>query len=301
MTPFRKSSNSGKCMKNCSDFWRENAPKPIVGIVALKCPDCCKFWRENTLQPIVGIVALKCLDCCKFWRENALKPIVGIVNGSTPLHGAAYSGDTDVVKVIVGLQEGKNALSARCNQGWTPVHTAAHCGENDALLDTEEGRVTLGVKDVGGNTALHEAAREGSVVSVELLIATEEGRSTLATKGSDSQTALHMAAEAGNRGIAAKLLRTPEGRNPMWQRDESGKTPRDIAAEKGHAAVVRMHGVCQAASSEEVAAAITCPECVHDYSSSDDVLKPMVIPKNGHTACSGCTARLKEECPEYRG
>ena len=94
-------------------------------------------------------------------------------NGWTPLHQAAYSGESEMLKMLI---EKGAKLDATCHDGDTPVHYAAVQGELDCVNALAEAGCALEIKDQDGETpmnvahksvkkalkALVEAAREKS-------------------------------------------------------------------------------------------------------------------------------------------
>jgi ankyrin repeat protein len=64
------------------------------------------------------------------------------------------------------------------------------------------------MKDHGGRTALHEAAKKGYQVAVQLLV--EQG-ANVAAKGPKGQTALHEAAKNGHKAVVQYLVENGAG------------------------------------------------------------------------------------------
>ncbi|KAJ1469911.1 ankyrin repeat-containing domain protein, partial [Baffinella frigidus] len=94
--------------------------------------------------------------------------------GNTPLHSAAWAGDTDAVLDL--LNHGADT-SAKNSAGQTPLHWTAgqihdeqwHGHPDVALMLLERG-VDISTKDNVGNTSMHFAAECGHYVMARLLL-----------------------------------------------------------------------------------------------------------------------------------
>ena len=75
-------------------------------------------------------------------------------NGWGPLHQAAYSGELEMLKLLIA----KGAkLDATCHDGDTPVHYAAVQGELDCVKALAAAGCKLDVKDNDGETPMNVA------------------------------------------------------------------------------------------------------------------------------------------------
>ena len=111
-------------------------------------------------------------------------------NGDTPLHFAAYYHRVGICQLFV---DHKADVTSVNNKGKTPLHRAVSCywggsGNVCPLLITNE---TVNVADPHGNRALHIAARNDNIYTVQLLV--DCGADVNVLNG-DGQTPLHTAA-----------------------------------------------------------------------------------------------------------
>jgi FtsZ-binding cell division protein ZapB len=89
------------------------------------------------------------------------------VNGSTPLHDAAWKGRVEIVRLL--LQNGAE-VNAKDNHGNTPLHCAASDGNVDILHLLVVNGADLEVQDDDGWRALHDAAIRGYLPIIQELI-----------------------------------------------------------------------------------------------------------------------------------
>ncbi|RDD34928.1 Ankyrin repeat protein [Wolbachia endosymbiont of Cylisticus convexus] len=82
-------------------------------------------------------------------------------------------------------------------------------------------------KIVSGETALHEAARNGHLDVVKYLV--DDKKADVNQKDICGETALHEAARNGHKDVVTTLLK--KGANPLIK-NKKGKTPRDLANDK---------------------------------------------------------------------
>ena len=87
--------------------------------------------------------------------------------------------------------------------GRTPLHNAAHNGDINAVKLLLAGKANVNAKDNQGMTPLHEAARGGYKDIVELLLA---NKAEVNAKTKNGWTPLHEAAFGGNKEVVALLL-----------------------------------------------------------------------------------------------
>ena len=127
-------------------------------------------------------------------------------------------------------------INAYDKDGWTPLHRTVIYEEPELCrLLCERGDVDVykGYKYGGktgycfpGNTALHEAARTGSMECMRILL--DVGKANVNAKKNLSNTPLHSAALGGRIEAATLLIERGAEINLI---NDSNKTPLDIAHE----------------------------------------------------------------------
>ncbi len=85
----------------------------------------------------------------------------------TPLHGAAYYGREEIVRMLIGAGANVNVQNE-----WvvTPLHLAASNGEIEIAEMLIDAGADLDVQDKMGDTPLHYAASLGKIEIVRMLI-----------------------------------------------------------------------------------------------------------------------------------
>jgi ankyrin repeat protein len=127
----------------------------------------------------------------------------GIV-GRNPLHGAAYSGNLEVVRILIEYNPAY--INARDEDGQTPLDWASrgHNFKDGSVvrLLLEHGAV-INVQDQSGWTPLHTALYYGALEVVPLLL---EHGADVEAKTNNGKTALQVAADRGYDEVV-KFLR----------------------------------------------------------------------------------------------
>ena len=145
-------------------------------------------------------------------------------DGSTPLHGAAASGDAAAIRALLA---GGADVDARGKDGFTPLHGAAASGDAAAIRALLTGGANVDARAKDGSTPLHQAARFGEMASVRALLA---GGADADAHTKDGLTPLHFATMSGDAATIIHALLA--GGADVNARGEDGFTPLHMAATK---------------------------------------------------------------------
>ena len=159
--------------------------------------------------------------------------------GRTPLHIATWSGQEQIVQLLI---EKGASVNAKDKGGWTPLYCAVESGyknivelliSNGAYVNATGGVEKESFPRESGFTALHKAAAVGHMEISQLLIA--KG-AKLNSRDSTLGTPLHSAAEWGQQNIVQLLIEKGVNVN---SRDNSLRTPLHRATSIGQTATVK--------------------------------------------------------------
>jgi ankyrin repeat protein len=145
--------------------------------------------------------------------------------GATPLHRAAFYGNTSLAEFL--LDKGAS-INVTESSGWTPLHHAVVSGHSDLVKLFLARGADINAKGILGATPLHEAVIRNQKAIVVQLLANNPSVDAQAQNGA---TPLHLAAVNNFAEIISLLLAKGAGVN---SRNGSGETPLHLAAAKGH-------------------------------------------------------------------
>jgi ankyrin repeat protein len=148
---------------------------------------------------------------------------------SLTIYEAAATGRIERVKEL--LEEDPRLLNYLSHDGWTPLHLAAFFGQSLVVEFLIDLGADMHAVSQNSNTAmpLHSALASGKADVALLLI--EKGADISAAQLTHGYTPLHYAAASGLETVGRKLLEM--GADPNVAALD-GKTPIDMATEKGH-------------------------------------------------------------------
>jgi hypothetical protein len=156
------------------------------------------------VRPLVAALAGEHFQTADLLRHNGADLDVRGQIGSIPLHAAAYSGNLEVVRILIEYDPAN--INARDESGSTPLHDAS---EGHNFKDGSVFRLLLehgadvNAQSQIGRTPLHMASLMGKLEVVRLLL---EHGADVEAKANDGMTALEEAAVRGHDEIV-KLLR----------------------------------------------------------------------------------------------
>ena len=154
----------------------------------------------------------------------------------SPLHKAAYEGDTKTVLSLIGQGQGAETegyFYSEYDQA-TVLSAAVAGGHFETVRALLEKGTSVDQRDLSGRSPLHWASSTGQAQMVEFLL--DRGVSPNVTNNA-GDTPLHFAARLGRYEVAKLLL--ARGANPN-ARDQSGGTPLFYAAAEGKVELVEL-------------------------------------------------------------
>ena len=146
--------------------------------------------------------------------------------GRTPLHVAAWEGQTDIVRML--LDEGADK-EARDNDFMTPLHYAAWNGHTDIVMMLLAAGADKDVWNEDGMTPLHCAAFGGHTDIVRLLL---DAGADKEVKDVDGRTPLHEAEEKGHTDIVNLLKSRHKSKGGSKKRRKRKTTKRKTTQRK---------------------------------------------------------------------
>lgn len=205
--------------------------------------EACKCGDEEVLRE--GFAQCTTADVAEFRSLGSTCPVASQIGVIRLLLEKGLSTLVDINRMLLTACEEVNVelvaflLSSGANanfldnDGSRPVHRAAH--NSQILQRLGEKGADINLRDLNGETALHWAAREGSVDGVEWLLA--NGAAVNSPSGI-GHAPLHVATESGHEQTCRILLES--GADCEQQFNTTRSTPLHCAACTGNLAVVEI-------------------------------------------------------------
>ena len=152
--------------------------------------------------------------------------------GATPLYEAAYRGQTEAANTLI--EAGANINARNDESRMTPLAVAAGQGSTEVCKLLIEAGAKVNPKDEDSWTPLHKAVYGGHTETTKILLA---AGANVNAKNKYGITALNWAAYQGHTEVAKTLLKAGAKVNP---KDEDSWTPLHQAARCGHTEVVKI-------------------------------------------------------------
>jgi ankyrin repeat protein len=207
----------------------------LVEDLVIKYPQDVNSSSGCYVTPLVAALAGGHFQTAKYLCDNGAHLNIPGVFQRTPLHSAAWFGDSEMVQLLLDYKADTNA---RCKNDWTPLHEAAQglsspksiSGPPDVARLLLERGADVNVLDKNNVTPLHVAARNGRVGVVRVLL---EHGANVGAEDNEGRTPLHAAAEASYKSEdeRAEVVRVllEHGAN-VGAKDNEGRTPFQIAS-----------------------------------------------------------------------
>jgi ankyrin repeat protein len=155
------------------------------------------------VRPLVAALAGEHFQTADLLRHNGADLDVRGDSGRNPLHAAAYSGNLEVVRILIEYNPAD--INARDKTGLTPLLwvSASHNHKDGSVtqLLLEHG-ADINTQNEYGGTPLHYASDYGALEVVRVLL---EHGADVEVKRNDGQTALQIAAARGHDEVADLL------------------------------------------------------------------------------------------------
>ena len=181
------------------------------------------------VRPLVAALAGEHFQTADLLRHNGAVLNVRGDQGRTPLHGAVYSGNFELVRILIKYDPA--AINARDNFGWTPLFLASDSSVLRLLL---ERGADINAQDERGWTPLYSVSINGVVEVMRLLL---EYGADVEVKTKDGRTPLHAVSMYGEVEVVRLLL---EHGADLEAKDKDGWTPLHAVSRIGEVEVVRL-------------------------------------------------------------
>ena len=191
---------------------------------------------EKSLTPLLTACRGGHISCVELLLDNPRTDADCKTTGNwDPMHCAASHGHLHVVKLLISRGMSSGLTSP---EKWTALHfcsAKSHVDTIRYILEHDNLGHDINAQSSSGYTALHEAARGGSLDIVKLLI---EHGAEIDRKSNENWTPLLMASHSNKGDVVRFLLKM--GANVFQRVGESQRTCLHIAAEKGHIDVLNI-------------------------------------------------------------
>ncbi|XP_036999457.2 ankyrin repeat domain-containing protein 16 [Artibeus jamaicensis] len=184
---------------------REGDPQ-ILQYLLTVCPDSWKTESKIGRTPLHTAAMHGCLEAVKVLLQRCqYEPDCRDKCGLTPFMDAIQCGYINIARLL--LEEHKACISAEDSLGAQAIHRAAVTGQNEAIrfLVSELG-IDVDVRATSTYlTALHYAAKEGHVSTVQMLVSLG---ADINSKDERNRSALHLACAGQHVACVQFLLRS---------------------------------------------------------------------------------------------
>ncbi|XP_047439714.1 serine/threonine-protein phosphatase 6 regulatory ankyrin repeat subunit C-like [Mugil cephalus] len=165
--------------------------------------------------------------CLDYLLDNGANPTLKNSKGYSAVHYAAAYGNKQHLELL--LEISFNCLEeAESNIPVSPLHLAAYYGHCEALHLLCETLVSLDVRDIEGQTALHLAAQRGFSTCVDVLL--KHQASYTLKEHKHKWTPLHAAAAEGQVDCLLLLVNGEQSADIIDSPDTQGQTALMLAA-----------------------------------------------------------------------
>ncbi|KAI6654787.1 Espin-like [Oopsacas minuta] len=170
-------------------------------------PDASDFFKSGTITAshiaaIRGYVSVIAAITKHYKHHSNLRD----QSGCTPVYFSAQEGHYDCVKLM--LEESKADPTIASADGMTSLHAAAQGGSTEVLryLTKKCGQEALTVPSYNGSTVLHFASSGGHEETVKYILGADKSAKLLHTRDVESGTPAHDAAENGHVNVLRMLV-----------------------------------------------------------------------------------------------
>ena len=188
------------------------------------------------VRPLVAALAGEHFQTADLLRHNGADlDVRGRYYERNPLHAAAHSGNSEVVRILIEYDTAH--INARTGFGTTPLLMAVEgqkFEDGSVLRLLLEHGADVNVPNNTGWTPLHRASCNGAPEVVRLLL---EHGADINVPNKDGWTPLHLASSKKGPEVVRVLL---EHGADVEAKDKNGETALQVATDRGHDKVVEL-------------------------------------------------------------